>query len=92
MQINKFRNFVPNLSPHSLRLIRKMFVEHQNSKDELIKELESQVTLFEQIKIAVSIKIFVNSMHACAKDGLTLIHMAHFRLIFHKVISQFPVA
>ena len=51
MQINKFRNFVPNLSPHSLRLIRKMFVEYQNSQEELIKELESQVTLFDKISI-----------------------------------------
>ena len=28
-----------------------MFVEHQNSKDELIKELESQITLFDKISI-----------------------------------------
>jgi len=49
--INKAKKFYPNLSPHSLRLIRKMFVEYQNSQEELIKELENQVTLFDKIHI-----------------------------------------
>ena len=50
MEFGKFNTFVPNLTPHSLRLIRKLFVENENSQD-LIKELESQVTLFKKIAL-----------------------------------------
>ena len=50
MPTEKYNTFVPNLSPHSLRLIRKIFVDHNNSQD-LIKDLESQVTIFDKISI-----------------------------------------
>jgi|TARA_B110001450_G_C17656858_1_gene495632 hypothetical protein len=50
VEFGKFNTFVPNLTPHSLRLIRKLFVENENSQD-LIKELESQVTLFKKIAL-----------------------------------------
>jgi len=46
----KYNTFVPNLSPHSLRLIRKIFVDNNNSQD-LIRDLESQVTIFDKISI-----------------------------------------
>tara|TARA_X000000950_G_scaffold227235_1_gene274313 strand:- start:1921 stop:4023 length:2103 start_codon:yes stop_codon:yes gene_type:complete len=46
----KYNTFVPNLSPHSLRLIRKIFIDNNNSED-LIKDLESQVTIFEKISL-----------------------------------------
>jgi len=46
----KYSTFVPNLSPHSLRLIRKIFVDNNNSQD-LIKDLESQITIFNKISL-----------------------------------------
>ena len=50
MKTEKYNTFVPNLSPHSLRLIRKIFVDNNNSQD-LIRDLESQVTIFDKISI-----------------------------------------
>ena len=50
MTTEKYNTFVPNLSPHSLRLIRKIFIDNNNSED-LIKDLESQVTIFEKISL-----------------------------------------
>ena len=50
MPTEKYSTFVPNLSPHSLRLIRKIFVDNNNSQD-LIKDLESQITIFDKISI-----------------------------------------
>ena len=50
MPTEKYNTFVPNLSPHSLRLIRKIFIDHNNSQD-LIKDLESQVTMFNKISL-----------------------------------------
>ena len=50
MPTEKYSTFVPNLSPHSLRLIRKIFVDNNNSQD-LIKDLESQVTMFNKISL-----------------------------------------
>ena len=50
MPTEKYNTFVPNLSPHSLRLIRKIFVDNNNSQD-LIRDLESQVTIFDKISI-----------------------------------------
>jgi len=46
----KYSTFVPNLSPHSLRLIRKIFVDNNNSQD-LIRDLESQVTIFDKMSL-----------------------------------------
>jgi len=46
----KYNTFVPNLSPHSLRLIRKIFVDNNNSQD-LIRDLESQVTIFDKMSL-----------------------------------------
>ena len=43
---NKYKKFVPNLSPHSTRLLRKIFLENQNNKDELIKSLSDQIDIF----------------------------------------------
>ena len=43
---NKYKKFVPNLSPHSTRLLRKIFLENQNNKDELIKLLSDQINMF----------------------------------------------
>ena len=50
MPTEKYSTFVPNLSPHSLRLIRKIFVDNNNSQD-LIKDLESQITIFNKISL-----------------------------------------
>ena len=50
MPVEKYSTFVPNLSPHSLRLIRKIFLDNSNSQD-LIRDLESQVTIFDKISI-----------------------------------------
>ena len=50
MKTEKYNTFIPNLSPHSLRLIRKIFVDNKNSQD-LIRDLESQVTIFDKISI-----------------------------------------
>ena len=50
MPKEKYSTFFPNLSPHSLRLIRKIFVDNNNSQD-LIKDLESQVTIFNKISL-----------------------------------------
>ncbi len=50
MKTEKYSTFVPNLSPHSLRLIRKIFVDNNNSQD-LIKDLESQITIFNKISL-----------------------------------------
>ena len=50
MPTEKYNTFVPNLSPHSLRLIRKIFVDNNNSQD-LIRDLESQVTIFDKISL-----------------------------------------
>ena len=50
MKTEKYNTFIPNLSPHSLRLIRKIFVDNNNSQD-LIRDLESQVTIFDKISI-----------------------------------------
>ena len=50
MPTEKYSTFVPNLSPHSLRLIRKIFVDNNNSQD-LIKDLESQIIIFDKISI-----------------------------------------
>ena len=50
MPTEKYNIFVPKLSPHSLRLIRKIFVDNNNSQD-LIRDLESQVTIFDKISL-----------------------------------------
>ena len=50
MPREKYSTFVPNLSPHSLRLIRKIFVDNNNSQG-LIEDLESQVTIFDKISL-----------------------------------------
>ena len=50
MTTEKYNTFVPNLSPHSLRLIRKIFVDNNDSQD-LIRDLESQVTIFDKISL-----------------------------------------
>ena len=50
MPTEKYNTFVPNLSPHSLRLIRKIFVDNNNSQD-LIRDLESQVTIFDKMSL-----------------------------------------
>ena len=50
MPTEKYSTFVPNLSPHSLRLIRKIFVDNNNSQD-LIRDLESQVTIFDKMSL-----------------------------------------
>ena len=50
MPTEKYSTFVPNLSPHSLRLIRKIFVDSNNSQD-LSRDLESQVTIFDKIPL-----------------------------------------
>ena len=50
MPTEKYSTFVPNLSPHSLRLIRKIFVDNNNSQD-LIKDLESQISIFNKISL-----------------------------------------
>ena len=50
MPTEKYNTFVPNLSPHSLRLIRKIFVDNNNSQD-LIRDLESQVIIFDKISL-----------------------------------------
>ena len=36
----KAKNFIPQLSPQKLRLLRKIFVTNQHSKDLLVKTLE----------------------------------------------------
>ena len=50
MPTEKYSTFVPNLSPHSLRLIRKIFLDNNNPQD-LIKDLESQITIFNKISL-----------------------------------------
>ena len=47
------KNFVPQLSAHKLRLLKKIFVEYQHSKQELIQALESEIILFETYKLSM---------------------------------------
>ena len=43
---NKYKKFVPNLSPHSTRLLKKIFLENQNDNEALIKSLSDQIDIF----------------------------------------------
>ena len=47
------KNFVPQLSAHKLRLLKKIFVDYQHSKDLLIQALENEITLFETYKLTM---------------------------------------
>ena len=58
MLVNKFKKFQPDLSPHSSRLVRKFFLENKNDKENLIKTLRSQITLFKKLPIFESTKHF----------------------------------
>ena len=37
---NKYKKFVPNLSPHSTRLLKKIFLENQNDNEALINHYQ----------------------------------------------------
>ncbi len=58
MLVNKFKKFQPDLSPHSTRLIRKFFLENKNDKENLIKTLRSQITLFKKLPLFESTEHF----------------------------------
>ena len=51
MIVNKYKKFIPDLSAHSNRLIRKIFNENQNNKINHLSSLRSQITIFQKIPI-----------------------------------------
>ncbi len=50
MASEKYSDFTPNLSSHSLRLIRKIFIEN-NDPQRLVETLEDQITMFDKISL-----------------------------------------
>ena len=46
MSGNKYKKFVPKLSAHNTRLLRKIFLENNHDRAEIVQSLADQITIF----------------------------------------------
>lgn len=46
MSGNKYKKFVPKLSAHNTRLLRKIFLENKHDQTQLVQSLADQITIF----------------------------------------------
>ena len=46
MSGSKYKKFVPKLSAHNTRLLRKIFLDNKHDQTELVQSLADQITIF----------------------------------------------